>query len=105
LTILEAAMKHKMELGVANIEAHNMKLCQMLLDNFQELPLTLIGDHGTKYRSSIVILKDENGLGDWIKQHGIIVTQRNGLVRVSMHYYNTEQDVMAIVDCLRAKFS
>lgn len=103
LTILEAAIRHKMEMGVANIEAHNSKLCQLFLDNIKGLPLSLIGDYTTTHRSSIVILKDENGLGDWIKQHGIVVTQRNGLVRLSMHYYNTETDVMTLVSCLKNK--
>jgi selenocysteine lyase/cysteine desulfurase len=101
LTVLESAIKHKMELGVAQIQAHNSRLCQLFLEGIKDLSLSILGDYTTKYRSSIVILKDENGLGDWIKQHNIVLTHRNGLLRVSMHYYNTEEDVMAILNCLK----
>lgn len=100
LTVLDAAIKHKQELGIANINASNEKLTQLLLDNIKDLPVKLIGDFNTKNRASIVILKDENGLGDWIKQHNIVVTQRNGLLRISMHYYNTEAEVMVMTACI-----
>lgn len=104
LTVLESAIKHKTELGVANIEAQNRGLTQLFLDNIKDLPVQIIGDYSTGHRSSIVIMKDENALGDWIKQHNIVVTQRNGLLRVGIHYYNTEADVMALVDCIRHKY-
>ncbi len=100
LTVLNAAIKHKQALGVANITVTNEKLTQLLLDSIKDLPVKLIGDFTTKSRASIVILKDENGLGDWIKQHNIVVTQRNGLLRISMHYYNTEAEVIAMAGCI-----
>ena len=56
------------------------------------------------HRTAIVLLKDENGLGDHIKKNNIVVTQRNGLLRVSMHYYNTADDVQALTDCLKDKY-
>lgn len=104
LTVLESAIRHKQELGVSAIQAHNMELTQLFLDNIKDLPVKIIGDYGTEHRSSIVIMKDEDGLGDWIKQHGIVITQRNGLLRVGIHYYNTEADVMALVNCLKEKY-
>jgi selenocysteine lyase/cysteine desulfurase len=104
LMVLESAIKHKQELGVATIEEHNSRLCQLFLDNIKDLRINILGDYSTKHRASIVMLKDENGLGDWIKEHNIVVTQRNGLLRVSMHYYNTVEDVMALVDCLTVKY-
>lgn len=105
LTVLNAAIKHKQALDVAKIAASNEKLTQLLLDNIKDLPVKLIGDFTTNNRAAIVILKDENGLGDWIKQHNIIVTQRNGLLRISMHYYNTEAEVMTMANCLRSFYN
>jgi selenocysteine lyase/cysteine desulfurase len=105
LTILESAIKHKQELGLANIEEHNRKLCQLFLDGIKDLRINILGDYSMNDRAPIVVLKDENGLGDWIKQHNIVVTHRNGLLRVSMHYHNTVEDIMALVDCLKIKYS
>jgi len=52
-------------------------------------------------RSSIIFLKDKNGLGEWLKKHQIIVTHRDGNIRISIHYYNSEADINALVDCIR----
>lgn len=102
LTVLEAAILHKNELGMANIERNNLQLAELFLDKLADVPVKLLGNHTVANRSPIIYLVDENGLGDIIKQNYIIVTQRNGFLRVSMHYYNTEEHVIALADCIRA---
>jgi cysteine desulfurase / selenocysteine lyase len=105
LTVLSAAIRHKTELGVANIAHNNAALMQQLLDGISNLPVKPIGKLTMDNRAAFVLLQDENGLGDWLKKHGIVVTQRGGLLRISMHYYNTEQDVEAFVGCMRKFFN
>lgn len=100
LTVLDAAIQHKNSLGTAYIENHNRELTQLFLDGIKDLPVNILGDYDTDNRAAIVLLKDENGLGEWIKQHNIIVTHRNGMLRVSMHYYNTESEVRALIRCI-----
>jgi selenocysteine lyase/cysteine desulfurase len=100
LTVLEAAIKHKNELGVSVIEQHNRHLTRLFLTGIKDSPVRILGDYTMSNRSSIIYLIDEYGLGDWIKQHNITVTQRNGMLRVSPHFYNTEEDVKALVDCI-----
>jgi selenocysteine lyase/cysteine desulfurase len=100
-TIVAAAIEHKMKMGLDKIVAHNMQLTQLLIDNIGHLSTQLIGPLNIDNRTSIVILKDENGISEKIKKHNIIVTNRNNTVRISMHYYNTEADVMRLVDALR----
>jgi selenocysteine lyase/cysteine desulfurase len=78
-----------------------MRLTQLLLEELKHLPVTLIGGYDVTNRTSIVFLKDENGLGEWLKQHNIVVTHRDGNLRISMHFYNTEKDIEVLVDCLR----
>lgn len=100
-TILNAAITHKMQLGLPAIEAYNKKLTQLLLDEIQSLNVQLIGESSTSNRASIVFLKDQNGLGELLKSNGIIVTHRMGLIRISIHYYSTEADVMTLVKLLK----
>jgi len=104
LSVLEAAIGHKLQLGVANVAQHNMQLTAQLLDAIKNMRLQLVGPATADDRASIVILKDIDGVSDHIKQHNIVVTNRGGIVRISMHYYNTEDDVKALVDCLSLKF-
>ena len=100
-TILNAAITNKMQIGLQAIEAHNKKLTQLLLDEIQGMNVQLVGELSTDNRASIVFLKDRNGLGELLKSNGIIVTHRMGLIRISMHYYTTEADVMALVKLLK----
>lgn len=104
LAVLEAAIQHKNELGMHYIADHDQRLAQLFLTGIRDLPVKLIGEYTTDNRAPFAILTDENGLGNWIKQHNIIVTQRNGMLRISMHYYNTESDVHALLDCIKKKF-
>lgn len=102
LTVLAEAIAHKNALGVAHIEKHNLRLTSVLVSQLADLPVKILGDHTMNNRSPIVYLLDEHDLGNFIKQHNIVVTHRNGYLRVSMHYYNTADDVMALVNCIDA---
>ncbi len=103
LTVLNAAIDHKMKLGVSEIEQHNRQLTQFLLDQLKtlDLPISILGDYTMDHRASIIFLKDEHGLGEHVKQHHIIVTHRNGYLRISMHYYNSENDIVTLINCLK----
>jgi cysteine desulfurase / selenocysteine lyase len=102
LIMLEAAMKQKLDMGLEKIETHNRGLTQQLLDGMKDTPVKLIGDYGTANRSSIVVIKDENGLGAFLDKEGVIVTHKGGQLRISMHFYNTEADVARCIACLKA---
>ena len=100
LFILEAAMKEKMQKRMDSIEQHNRKLTKTLLDGIAKYPVKLIGDAGMENRSSIVIIKDENGLGAHMQKNNVVVTHRGGNLRMSMHFYNTEADIESFIACL-----
>ncbi|MBA3827768.1 MAG: aminotransferase class V-fold PLP-dependent enzyme [Taibaiella sp.] len=104
LTILEAAINHKQKAGIESIAKHNSLLTALLLDKIKELPVAMIGPATTDNRASFILLKDKDGLEDWLKQHNIVTTNRNGLIRISMHYYNTAADVMGLVECISNKY-
>lgn len=101
LTILEAAIRQRMQQDVVAIETDNNRLTKQLLDGIKGLNLPLLGPYNMENRCSILLLRDEDGLSEWIKKHGITVTNRGGLVRVSMHHYNTEEDVEVMIACLQ----
>ncbi len=104
LTILQAAIRHKMQLGIENVEKHNHRLAALLLDEIKELPVQLIGPYTMTDRAPMILLKDEDGLSAWLKQHNIVTTNRNGIVRISTHYHNTNADVIQLVNCLYRKY-
>lgn len=98
--ILAAEIERKNVMGVAAIEAHNRRLTSLFLEGISTLNLSVIGPLDTARRGSFVLLRDENGLGARLKENGFVVTLRNGLVRISFHYYNTEEEVSKLVGAL-----
>ena len=100
-TILKSAIEHKLSLGLQHIEQHNRKLTELLLNSLTGLNVQLIGEASADNRASMVFLRDKGGLLQFIKERGVLVSGRMGHVRISMHYYNTEDDVMKLAEILR----
>lgn len=99
--VLDAAVQHKMQVGVEHIEEHNMALTQLLLDEMKGVNVQLLGDYTTTNRTSFVLLRDNNGLGGMLKDNGVVVTSRMGMLRISFHYYNTQQEVARVAELLK----
>lgn len=105
LLLLDGAMREKLTKGLEKIEAHNRKLTNDLLESMVPTRVKLIGPADTVNRTSIVIIKDENRLGQFLTDNKIVVTHRAGNLRISMHFYNTEADVNRFIACLQQFYS
>ncbi len=100
-TVLYAALEHKLEYGVQNIEGHNNKLTKLLIDELEKTNATLVGPKSMNNRSSIVFLKDDNGLWQKLNEANIVAAQRGGNIRFGLHYHNTEAEIVKLVACLQ----
>lgn len=56
-----------------------------------------------KYFSGIVTFRhnDANGLFNWLTEKNIFVSLREGLIRLSPHFYNNDDDIEKVVDAIR----
>lgn len=108
LSLLAAAIKEKQAIGIAGIANHNMRLTQSLLNGLATLKdhLEITGPYSIDSRSSIVVLVDQEKpgagtLGQWLEDtRQIIVTRRDGTLRLSMHFYNTPEEIQSLLDAL-----
>ncbi|HET8574493.1 MAG TPA: aminotransferase class V-fold PLP-dependent enzyme [Edaphocola sp.] len=100
-SVLDAAINHKLEVGVENIARHNRQLTELFVKRCPELPVTLVGRADMQNRSAIVVLKDEAGLGPWLLKNNFIVTLRNNTIRLSFHEHNTEEEVLKLINCIQ----
>ena len=97
-----------MALGIKNIYHHNMQLTKTLLDGLATYKdsIEIIGDYSVNHRSSIVVLKnahhEKGSLADWLERAGIVVTNRAGTLRISLHFYNTAQQVGYLLETVEA---
>lgn len=100
LMILEAAIRQKMAMGLEHIAAHNAALTHQFLQGLDAGRYEWTGPAHMDGRSSIVVLKAGKDLHQHLAHKGIVVTWRNGMIRVSFHFYNTEAQVNTLLQCL-----
>lgn len=101
-SILEAAIQDKKQRGLKAIEEHNQQLTRLFLAACANLPIKIVGPLSMENRCSIIVLKDEDGLGKWLQENNFVVTLRNETIRLGFHYYNTLEEVEQLINCLQA---
>ncbi len=101
------------ELGIGNVERHNLALAQYCADALRGVGATVVThmDAPERNRSAIVVFRfyrdmdEELRLLDEIHRQGVYVAMRFtsgiGGMRVSCHYFNTREDVDRLAEVLR----
>ncbi len=97
LIILQHAVADKLKTGSKRIFEHNMQLTRQFMDEMDAPNKILVGPQSTENRSSIVSLKGGELLFNHLSKKGLELSFRNGLVRLSFHYYNTPEAVDELV--------
>ncbi len=89
------------EVGIAEIVRRNRDLTAHLIGRAEEADFTL-RLASPEHRTAIVMIHhhDPPGAVRHLADQGIIVDHRPGFVRVSPHFYNTEQEIDRCVDAL-----
>ena len=89
------------EIGVAETREHVNGLNEELIAGVNELGGTVVTPES---RGALVCVAstDVNALVAALDQRGIVTSERDGNLRVSAHAYNTEEDIDAVLEALRA---
>jgi selenocysteine lyase/cysteine desulfurase len=89
------AMKILMNFGIENVEARILKLTRRLIESIKGLGLKLQTPEEPQYRSGIVNFKIDGAkeIAQTLNKKGIIVSARANGIRVSPHFYNTEEEI------------
>ncbi len=92
-------------IGLANIEARVRDLTTRLIDDAERRGLTIRTPRPWTKRASIVSFDVGSEVAQVVarlKEQGIIVSARDGLLRASVHFYNSEDDLDRFLDALQA---
>jgi len=101
-----ACLSYFNQLGAANIEKKNTKLSQHLIDGLKEHPVKINTPDEPKKRGALVTYntgsyEKNQKLYEAIRKQGIVVAHRYaagvGGIRVSCHFFNTEQEIDALL--------
>jgi selenocysteine lyase/cysteine desulfurase len=92
------------EVGMDVIRGRNQELTELLIQGCEERGFSLTTSQDPVRRSAIVMVRhpDPPGAVEHLAEAGIIVDHRPGHVRVSPHFYNTEEEILFFLDTLSA---
>jgi selenocysteine lyase/cysteine desulfurase len=89
------AMKMLLDFGIENVRRRILKLTDRLMDLVKELRLQLQTPEEEQYRSGIVNFRIDKAqdVAQKLGSSGIVVSARSHGIRVSPHFYNTEEEI------------
>ena len=107
---LESSVKYLLNFGMKNIRQKNQKLASLFREEISKIPnVILYGPEDPNDRTSIVSFNilgiDSQEIVDKLEKQNIILATREiidkKIVRASPHFFNTESEILTVVDALR----
>jgi selenocysteine lyase/cysteine desulfurase len=97
-----AGIELMQEIGIAETREHVTSLTAMLIHGVDELGGDVVTPRDPERRGALVCVKSNDGPGlvSALALEGIVVSTRDGNLRVSPHAYNTHEDIAAILGAL-----
>lgn len=99
---MHSSSKLLSEIGIENIERHNLALLDLLIDHLKKKNYQITSSLKPNHRSSILSFsgKNINGLYKKLRKNDIIVSLREGSIRVAPHFYNTAEEMGKLIELL-----
>jgi selenocysteine lyase/cysteine desulfurase len=99
------ALKLLLNVGMENVERRILMLTGRLREAVENLGLKLQTPEEQQYRSGIVNFKiaEPEEVADNLGSKGIVVSARAHGIRVSPHFYNTEEEIDRLIDEIRRR--
>ena len=101
---LGESIKLLLEVGMEEVERRVLYLTDLLVEGLKEKGHRVISPRGEREKSGIVSFvpqrADPRKVYKSLKALGVLVSLRGGAIRVSPHFYNSEEDIEALLDAL-----
>jgi selenocysteine lyase/cysteine desulfurase len=98
---LEFALNFLDEIGLEDIQAHLQKLSNKAKNAFSELGLLEQSVLERKQHSTIFNIKGDEKLFNKLTEENVVASPRGGGIRLSFHFYNTEEEIDVVETLLK----
>lgn len=97
---LHSSLGLLLEVGIVNIQQHVRELTQFIVGRVRKQGLELLTPEEPELRSGIVTFRPADGkkMFDDLRAQNIIVSLREGCIRFSPHFYNTQDELAEAFD-------
>jgi selenocysteine lyase/cysteine desulfurase len=94
-----AGIELMQELGIPATQKHVRRLTELLIEGVDELGGTVATPRNANERGALICIRstDAERLVGELGREGIVTSSRDGNLRVSLHAYNTPEDVKAVL--------
>ena len=94
-----AGIELMQEIGIAATQKHVRRLTELLIEGVDELGGTVVTPRNPNERGALVCIKSTEAerLVEELDREGIVTSSRDGNLRVSLHAYNTPEDVKTVL--------
>ncbi|WP_321471838.1 aminotransferase class V-fold PLP-dependent enzyme [uncultured Paludibaculum sp.] len=99
---LEASVDLMLELGPQTIEERVLDLASKTRSALRSTGAEPLPFDNTAIVAARLPGRDASVVARALKQKGVLVSARHGLLRVSTHFYNDEQDIEQLIDSLKS---
>lgn len=104
ITSLHESLSTLLEVGIDSIEEHVLDLSDRLIAEAGSSGMRVYIDGARDERAGIISIQvpDAQKVFHGLQESGIEVAVRQGWVRVSPHFYNTEDEIMKFIERLKS---
>lgn len=102
LWTMHASLELLSNIGIKTIEKHNLELLDVLIDGLREKGYQITSSLEDGHRSSILSFSGKNirSIFEKLQKNKILVSLREGSIRVSPHFYNTREEIQRLLEFL-----
>lgn len=103
---LNASLDYLNQIGMENIQQRIYELTDYLISGLQKRKIKIVTPLEKKYRSGIIIIDIPNPekICQELEKRKIIVSKRNKGLRISVHFYNSKEDIDKFLSALEDRF-
>lgn len=102
ITALQGSTTTLLEVGIDNIHAHLLALTDRIISFCDSNGFELVSPRDRTKRAGIISMRhpDAKTIFDDLNEQRIVVSLREGILRIAPHFYNSEEDLHALFSIL-----